>query len=106
MNLALYMDLTSHIGDHVPDCRLLFFTVPDLAGNPRTSKPTTGLSLASVGPTSFAATAASSFGKTALSHSSTAADTFAIEFALRVSVLQRWTSKLRLRRCAPLTGGF
>lgn len=90
---TIRVNLIRHTGDTIGACRLLLFTDSSFALHFRSSKSTTGLFLAWVGPSYFAALAAISTWQTAVSHSSAEAAIIAMEHALRVEgllVLDFW----------------
>lgn len=70
INSMLNVNVVSHIGDPMHECRLLLFTDSYFAGDTRSSKSTTGLRLVLVGPRTLAPIAVAPTGQTAASHSS------------------------------------
>lgn len=105
INSSIDLNLISHVGDSIDQCKLLLFMGSDFAGDTQSSKSTTGLCLALVGPRTFAPIEATSKGQSAVSHSSTEAEIIAMEYAVRVEglpVLDFWGAVLPL--CRPRQG--
>lgn len=84
INSVMSFNLVKHVGDHLLKCKVLLFTDSDIARHPCTSKSTTGLFMALVGPHTFAPFAATSNGHTTVSHNSTEEDIIDMEYARRV----------------------
>ena len=87
INSTIDLVLVSVVGDPLSECRMLMFCDSDFAGDRRTSKSTSGLYLALVGPHTFAPIGAISKAQSAVSHSSTQSEIVALEYALRVEGL-------------------
>lgn len=98
------VNLMSHLGDPIHDCRLVLFSDSDFAGDARTSKSTTGLFPALVGPQTFAPIAVASKGQAAVSHSSTESEIIALGTPFELKDSQCSTSGARSCHCAPLVG--
>lgn len=100
----LDINLLSHIGGPIQDCRLLLFTDSDFGGNSGAPKSTTGLS-ALAGPSTFSPIAATSDGQTGVGHRSAGADTTAMEDALRVVGLAAlYCCDVVIPLCSPYRG--
>ena len=77
----------SIIGNPIQNCKVLLFCDSDFAGDHLTSKSTTGIFMALVGPQTFAPLAAISKGQSSVSHSSTESEIIALEYGLRTEGL-------------------
>jgi hypothetical protein len=93
------LSLESLVGDYAKDLTVALFTDADFAGDTKSSKSTSAVYLAIVGPRTFIPVMASSKKQSAVSHSSTESEIIALEYGLRsegLPVLTFWEHVVKL----------